>query len=117
MNKLNTSGNESSRIYGHLNILLGKNKNSYILPSGKLSLPLANDFMNFFIDKIDKIMRDFKKWHNSEDIFSIADFSLKTMYVLAPVTIEQILTFTKKINKNSCRHDAFDIKTFHSNQL
>ena len=28
---------------GQLNILLWKNKNSNILPSGKLPLPLAND--------------------------------------------------------------------------
>ena len=46
--KLNECGNHSSKIYGKLNILLGKNKNSSILPSGKLPLPLANKFKNFF---------------------------------------------------------------------
>ena len=39
------------------------------------------------------------------------------MYVLAPVTIEQIFTFIKKMNKTFCRNDAFDIKTFDSEQL
>ena len=40
-------------------------------------------------------MRDFQNFQMSEVIFSILDFSLKTMYVLAPITIEQILTFIK----------------------
>ena len=39
------------------------------------------------------------------------------MYVLAPVTIEQIFTFTKKIIKTICQNDAFDIKIFVSDQL
>ena len=49
--KLNECGNALSKIYGQLNILLGKNKNSNLLPSGKLPLPLANEFEIFFIDK------------------------------------------------------------------
>ena len=53
---LDERGNDSSKIFGQINILLGKNKNSKILPSGKLSLSLANDFKIFFIDKIDKIV-------------------------------------------------------------
>ena len=117
MKKLNECGKDSSKIYGQLNILLGKNKKSNILPSGKLSLPLANDFKNFFIDKIDEIMRGFDNCNNAEVIFSIPDFPLNTMYVLAPVTIEQIFTFIKKMNKTFCRNDAFDIKTFDSEQL
>ena len=39
------------------------------------------------------------------------------MYVLEPVTIKQIFTFIKKMNKTFCRNDAFDIKTFDSEQL
>ena len=71
-----------------MNILQGENKNANILPSGKLPLPLANDFKNFFIDKIVEIMRGIHNCYNSEDIFSIPDFPLNTMYVLAPVTAE-----------------------------
>ena len=48
------------KIYGQLNILLGKNKNSNILPSGMLPLPLASDFKNVFIDKIDEKLRGFQ---------------------------------------------------------
>ena len=66
------------------------------MPSGKLPLPLANDFKNFIIDRTDKIMRGFLNCRNSEDIFSIPDFPLKSMYVLASVTVEQIFTFIKK---------------------
>ena len=39
------------------------------------------------------------------------------MYVLAPVTIEQTFTFIKKNNKTVSRNDAFDMKTFDSEQL
>ena len=39
------------------------------------------------------------------------------MYVLAPVTIEQTFTFIKKIIETFCRNDAFDIKTFDSEQF
>ena len=46
-------------------------------------------------------MRGFQNFQKSEDIFSIPDFLLKTMYVLAPVTIEQISTFIKKLIKLS----------------
>ena len=58
-----------------------------------------------------------RNFHNSEDIFSIPDFPPNTMYVLAHVTVEQIFTFIKKINKTFCRNDAFDLKTFDSEQL
>ena len=61
------------------------------MPSGKLPLPLANDFNKFSIDKIDKIRRGFQDCQNSEDIIWIPDFPLKTN--------EQILNFIKKINK------------------
>ena len=94
--KLNECGNDSSKIFGRLNIVLGKKKNSKILPCVKLPLPLANDFQIFFIDKIDEIMRGFDNCNKSEDIFSIPDFPLNTMHVLALVTIEQIFTFKKK---------------------
>ena len=105
--KLNKCGNTSSKIYGQLNILLEKNNNSNILPIGKLPPQLANDFKNFFIGKIDEIMKGFDNCNNSEDIFSNPYFPLNTMYVLAPVTIEQIFNFIKKINKTFCRNDAF----------
>ena len=113
---INECGNDSSKIYGKLNILLGENRNSNILPSGKLPLPFANALKKF-MEKIDKIMRGFQDCLNSEDIFSILDFSLKIMYVLAPITIEHIFTFIKKMNKTLCRNDAFDINSFDSEQL
>ena len=78
-----------------MNIVIGKNKSPNILPSGKLPLPLANDFKNFFY-RIDETMRGFHSCYNSEDIFSTPDFPLNTMYVLAPVTNEQLFTFIKK---------------------
>ena len=59
----------------------------------------------------------FDNYNNSEDIFSNPDFPLNTMYVLAPVTIEQIFTFIKKMNKSFSRNIAFDIKPFDSEQL
>ena len=37
--KLNGCGNDSSKSFGQINILLGQNKNSNILPNGKLPLP------------------------------------------------------------------------------
>ena len=62
------------------------------------------------MDKIGEIMRGFDNCNNSEDIFWIPEFPLNTMYVLAPVTVEQIITFVKKNNKTFCRNDAFDKK-------
>ena len=63
-------------------------------------------------------MRGFHNCHISEGFFfSITDFPLKNMYVLAPVTIEKIFTSIKKINKTFCRNGAFDTKTFNADQL
>ena len=40
------------------------------------------------------------------------------MFVLAPVTIEQIYTLNKKNERKTfCRNDAFNIKTFDSEHL
>ena len=94
--KLNECGNDSSKIYGQLNILLRKNNNSNKLPSGKLPLPLANDFKKFFIDKIDKILRGFQNCQKSEHVFPIPDFPPKTMIVLSSVPIERIFSLKKK---------------------
>ena len=41
-------------------------------------------------------MGGFQNRQNSEDVFSIPDFPLKTIYVLAPVIIKEIFTFMKK---------------------
>ena len=95
-----------------MNISLRKIENSNILPSGKLPLPLTNYFKNCFSDKIDKIVRSFQNCQNSEEFFSIPDFPLMTIYVQAPVLIEQMFTFIKKINKTFSLNDAFDIKNF-----
>ena len=48
-------------------------------------------------------MSGLQNCHNSKDIFSIPDFPLKTIFVLAPFTNEQILTFIKKLIKLSVR--------------
>ena len=39
---LNECENSSSKIYARLNILIGTNQNTNVLPSGKLPFPLAN---------------------------------------------------------------------------
>ena len=41
-------------------------------------------------------MRGFQSGYKSEDILSIPNLHLKTTYVLAPATTEQVLTFIKK---------------------
>ena len=77
--KLNECGNDSSKIYGQLNILLRKNNNSNKLPSGKLPLPLANDFKKFFNDKIDNTFTFLKKMNKTfcrNDAFDIFFFNL-----------------------------------------
>ena len=61
-------------------------------------------------------MRGLLNSHITEDIFSIPHFPLKTMYVLVPVTIEQIFTFIIKMKKTFCRNDALDTKTYVSEQ-
>ena len=77
--KLNECGKHKSKYQSQLNILQWENKNCNILPSGKLPLPLANDFKKFFIDKIDKILRGFQNCQKSEHVFPIPDFPPKTM--------------------------------------
>ena len=76
-----------------------------------LPLQMANNFKDFFIDAIDKTMKDFQNCHNYEDIFPIPDFSLESMCTLALVTVQKKM-FLKKVNKTFCPTDAFDIKTF-----
>ena len=49
--KLNECGEDSSKIYDKLNILLRQNKNFNISPSGQLPRPLASDFKIFLMIK------------------------------------------------------------------
>ena len=86
--KLNECGKDSSKIYGQLNILRGETKNSNIILSGKLPLPLTKDFKIFFYSWNTCDNEGFHNFQFSEGLFSIPDFPLDTMYVLAPVTIE-----------------------------
>ena len=79
-------------------VRFNRKKNKYnILPSGTRPLSQANDCKDFFIDKIDQLMRGFQTFPNSEDVFfSISDFPLVSMCILAPATVEQLLIFIKK---------------------
>ena len=70
----------------------------FLLLSGMLPLPLANDSKEFLIDKKVKVKRGFQTFCYSEDICSIQDFSPDSMCILALVTVEQMFIFIKKFN-------------------
>ena len=109
MKKLNGCGKYSSNIYGQLNVLLGKNKSSNILPSEKFFFHQQTILRIFNIDKIDKIKRGFQNYHKSEDIFSILD-SPKIPCIFQLLSLSKKYSpSSKKNNKTSCRHDAIDI--------
>ena len=63
-------------------------------------------------------MRGFQNCHDSiELIISTPDFPPESMWVLAPVTVEQNFYFQQKIIKNFCQNNAFDIKTVDPEKL
>ena len=116
-NEINSCGNNSSKIFSHLNQLLGKNKNSSVLPCHSSSLQLANDFKQFFIEKIDTIFNSFQDDNNSADNFTIPDFPIQSMNILSPVTTHEVLKYMGRMNKTFCSNDSFDIRKFESSQL
>ena len=115
--KLSNCGNNSSKVFNYLNQLLGKNKNTSVLPYHSSSIKLANDFKQFFIQKIDIIVNSFQYNSNATEFFSIPDFPIQSMNILAPVTIEKISTYVSKMNKTYCSNDSFDITTFKPEQM
>ena len=104
MTNVNECGNDSSKIYSQLNILLGKNNNSNILPCEKLPLPLANGFKNFSIDKFATILKIF---------FSIC-IPFKDLLYTITCQYRLKICFHKKMNKTVRQNNAFNIKTFDS---
>ena len=93
--QLNECGTILQKNFCQMIILLGENKNSNVLPRGKLPLPIANNFKDVFINKIERLMRGLQNCHILEEFFSIPDFPLKTMCTLAHITIQQATIFMK----------------------
>jgi len=88
-----------------------------VLPYHSSSIKLANDFKQFFIQKIYIIVNSFQCNSNTAEFFSIPDFPIQSMNILAPVTTEKISTYVSKMNKTYCSNDSFDITNFKPEQL
>ena len=115
--KIKECGNNSSKVFSYLNELLGKNKTTCILPSHTSSIDLANDFKQFFIQKIDTILHSFQSTNSPSETIEIPDLPISPLNILAPVTVENVCSYVSKMNKTYCFNDTFDISLFEPEQI
>ena len=97
-------------LYNEMLSLLGKNKNSNILPFSTDKLDVANKFKDFFIVKIDRIVMSFETCSITEEIYSIPDFPLEMLKVFPPTTPEEVLKIMKNMKKSFCKSDPIDVR-------
>ena len=87
-----------------MNNLLGKNIETKKQPSYANDKQLANDFKNYFLDKIPTINETFDGVTSSNGDF-IPDFPVIGFNTFYPVDETEVLTLLKSLNKTHCAQD------------
>ena len=115
--KIENCKNNSRKLHGVLNGLLGKNTKDYILPQHVSDYSLANDFKDFFLLKVANLKNSFNESLISNNITLIPEFQLERFNTFAAVEIADILKLLKNMNKTFCNNDPFDIRSFEFDQI
>ena len=115
--KIENCKNNSRKLHGVLNGLLGKNTKDYILPQHVSDYSLANDFKDFFLLKVANLKNSFNESLISNNITLIPEFQLERFNIFAAVEIADILKLLKNMNKTFCNNDPFDIRSFEFDQI
>ena len=102
-------GTNNSKLFHHLNELLGRNLGTSTLPDHTSKHSLTNEFKEFFVEKIDRIVADFTVSNYHIEIL-IPDMPVEKLQYFAPVTLKETLGLIRKINKTYSLNDSIDNK-------
>ena len=114
--KINECISDSKKLYRTLNNLLGKNIETKKQPSYANDKQLANDFKNYFVNKISTINVTFDGVTSSNGDF-IPDFPVIGFNTFYPVDETEVLTLLKSLNKTNCLQDPFDIRLLQFDEI
>ena len=115
--KIENCKNDSKKLYGVLNGLLGKNTKDYVLPQHDSDYALANDFKDFFLSKVMDLKNSFNENSSFSNSSLIPNLPLEQFHKFAKVEKTEILKLLKNMNKTFCNNDPFDIRSFESDKI
>ena len=114
-NKLRECSGNSKEQYKLVNELLGKNLFENVLPVSCGDVNLANNFKNFFINKIADINASFVNFNIRCDTFVGAqDIFLNDFMFL---TLDDVQRIFRNLKKTNCYNDPYDIGKVNFNDI
>ena len=96
--KITDCKNDSSKLYGLLNGLLGKSNCKNLLPIRSIDFQLANDFCEYFLLKVKSISDMFENIPPSKSQLT-PDFSVLSLTNFAEMNEDEILCIERTVNK------------------
>ena len=108
-NEIEKCGKDAKKLSKMVNNLLGKSEKSGKLPRCEDKKLLANNFKNFFVQKIEKINSSFSE-NIPSNMSHLPDFPLIGLNQLTPVDKSEIKTILLNLNKTNCTIDPYDLK-------
>ena len=109
LKRIDECGNDSRKLFKELNFLLGRKSKDSSLPFSVSKNKLANDFRNFFINKVNHIVSSFDDDASTSNI-TLPDLPVRILSRFSPVTEEEALQILRSMNKTYCLNDPFDAK-------
>lgn len=111
-NKIDLCKSDPKRLFNELNKMLGKKDANIVLPSHSCPKALANDFMNFFVSKIENISSTFNNISNL-NMWLIPDFPLNVFDKFCPVAVEKVSQIICRLNRTHCLNDPVDVRALN----
>ena len=109
--KVDKFKNDSRKLYGVLNGLLGFSNAQDILPQCGSDFILANKFKDFFLKKVIDIKNSFDGNFGTNEYSLIPDFPLKYFENFKKVEFGEMVKIMGNVNKTFCLNDPFDIRS------
>ena len=107
--KIKQCEDDPRKLYSNLNKLLGRKNADEKLPLASDDFTLANDFKNFFINKISALNGSFPRVTTSHENLK-PDYPVRKFEQFQKVSDSEVLHIMRRINKCSFTNDPFDIK-------
>ena len=114
--KINQCGDNSRKLFGQLNKLLGKSVRNDVLPQCDNDTLLSNLFKDFFLTKIHNINSSFKN-DCSTAIPLIPDYPLVVFKEFALLNCDEVVKLIRKINRTYCLNDPFDVRLLNFEEV
>ena len=114
--RIRECSNEPKSLYRILNGLLGKSLEERKLPSYSDHEHLANDFKNFFVNKIARIVSNFQGGSSSTGSL-LPDFPLIGFDRFQPVDPSYVLDLMKEVRKTYCGQDPYNVRLVQFDEI